>query len=369
MANEIVKWEFHLANSLDMSRIGVISQARDRQLTLIHNAPGSATFNVPVTDPLFAGIEPVKHCIIAYRNAVPIWSGLIWNMKDDLPGMSGRTAVSCVGWFEILNHRVLRANVTYPRLVDPPITITGGGIVFADPFGVVGAADYHPGGLLTIANAQHDTWIVEGTNTDTMLRAISYQFGQSIGQAIIGLTEVEAGFDFYIDPLTRVMNIKNWDEYEDVSATAQFGYNWGPNNLQDVGRELDASTMCNRDTAMGTFGGGMAEDTAAQSEYQLFEEVVNLSDVVDTNVLLAFAGGEVTLRARPRVIYTLQPFPWKRGQVPQPFVDYGLGKVVEFSAKKGTRINIQRQKVRVFGMNVSITNEGNEKLGQLQVTP
>jgi hypothetical protein len=165
------------------------------------------------------------------------------------------------------------------------------------------------------------------------------------------------------------MDIKAWDSRTDHSDTVVFGYNWGPNNIQALGRTLDASTMCNRDTALGDFGGGLAEDLVSQSNYQLFEELTTLSGVVDPNVLLAYAGGEVLLRSTPRVVYAVQPFPWKKGQIPQPFVDFDSGDIVQFSAIKPPRIAINQQKVRVFGMQVNITDEGNEKLGQLALTP
>jgi hypothetical protein len=363
-------YEFRLVESADLTDLGPIGQARDRQVTIVHNAPGSISFNVPVTDQLWQDIEPIRHGIMVYRNGLCLWSGYIWTMSDDMPGLGGKIAVTATGWFETLNHRILRQDVNYPRYDSPPLTITGGEIVFANPFGADPTDDtYWPGGLLTIANAQQDTWITEGASTDKMNRLISYQRGQNIGEAIKSLTSIEAGFDFYVNPLTRVMTISNWDEYDDISDEVIFGYNWGPNNLVDFGRELDASVLCNRDTAFGNQGGGMAEDTESQQRYQLFEEMTQLSDVVDPNVLLAFAGGEVALRSVPRTTYNLQPFPTAAGRSPAPFDDYNVGDVVAFSAVKEPRLSVEQQKVRIFGMTVGITNEGNEKLQALQITP
>lgn len=113
----------------------------------------------------------------------------------------------------------------------------------------------------------------------------------------------------------------------------------------------------------------MAEDIPSQNEYQLFEEEVQLSDVVDPNVLLAYAGGEVLIRKTPRILYSPAPFPWIEGRTPQPFVDYGLGDKVIFTAQKANRINVIGQAVRIFGMNVTITEEGNERLDALQIVP
>lgn len=360
-------WRYYLCVSETMERLGELDQARDRSLQLVDNRSGGASFSIPVNDDLFSVAEPIKHGIIAVRNSIPIWSGMIWTNDDQMP--NNRVGVSCVGWFETLNHRILRQDVSYPRYANPPLTITGGEIVFADPNGVEGTNGYHPGGLLTIANAQRDTWISEGTSTDKMERIITYPRAQSIGQAITDLSDTEAGFRFSIDPITRQMNITNWDEYEDRTDEVAFGYSWGPNNMSALGRQTDASTMCNRHTSMGKYGGGMAEDIPSQQEYQLFEEEAQLSDVVDPNVLLGYSGGEVLIRKTPRVIYSPQPFPWVEGRTPQPFVDYNVGDKVTFSAKQPPRIMVDRQAVRVFGMDLQITNEGNEKLNALQVVP
>lgn len=364
----LVDWRFDLVVSETMERLGTIGQSRQRSVTILHNRAGGVSFTVPNEDPLFMEADAIKHGIVAFRNNVPKWSGMIWNINDQLPG--NRSAVSAVGWFETLNHRIVRnQDLPYPRYASPPLIVTGGDIVFMDEHGSSGDTDYHPGGLLTIANDQRDTWISEGSNTDQMQRIVSYARGQNIGQAITDLSDTEAGFDFTINPLTRQMDIKNWNEYNDLSGEVAFGYKWGPENMATMNRQRDASTFAPRVTAMGKYGGGLAEDLEAIDEYQLFEEEIQLSDVVDPNVLLGYAGGEVVLRgAGPRTIYTLQPFPWAEGRTPQPFVDYNVGDAVEFSARKG-RVHVDKQKVRVFGVTVSITDEGNEKLGELQLTP
>lgn len=362
------RWRFELITSATMGRLGEIDQARDRQLTLAYLKPGGASFTIPANYEMFSGVEPIKHGIIAYRNDIAKWSGMIWNIDEQLGDLTGRIPVTVVGWPEILNHRVFRQDVSYPPLGVG--SITGGGVVFADPSGTPGTQGYFPGGLLTIANAQRNTWIIEGTNADKMNRVVTYANGESIGSAFNALVDVEAGFDWTLDPLSRVMDIRNWDAYPDYSSTAHFGYNRATYNVAQFGRQFDASTIVNRMTAMGKYGGGLAEDIPSQNNYQLFEEFVQLSDVVDPNVLLGFAGGEVVLRSSPRIIYSLQPFPYSPGgSVPEPFVDYDLGGKILVSAYKAPRLDLQNQAMRVFGMNFSITNEGNEKLGALAVTP
>lgn len=361
-----VEWKLYLVNSATMESLGEIKQARDKSFQLALNKSGGCDFQVPLDYGLFSSVEEIKHGVIAYRNDVPRYSGPIWNLDEQTESNSLR--VSSVGWFELLNHRILRLDVGYPSFGAG--TITAGQIVFANPSGTPGTSNYFPGGLLTIANAQRDTWITEGISSDQMNRIITYQKGQSIGGAISQLSEIEAGFDFDIDPLTRIMDIKNWNEVRDRTEAVVFGFNWGPGNIEKLGRQFDVSTMVNRYTALGKYGGGFAEDIPSQEEFQLFEEQTQLSDVVDPNVLLGYAGGEVLLRKTPRIIYSFQPFPFvPGGRVPAPFEDYDLGDLISFTAIKPPRIDIRGQVARVFGINVTVTNEGNEKITALQISP
>jgi hypothetical protein len=361
-----VRWKFFLCDSTTMELLGEIKQARGKNLQLALDKPGGCGFNVPIDYDLFKDVEEINHGIVAYRGDTPRYSGMIWNINENTDGNS--IAIQSVGWFETLNHRRLRENVGYPPFSTG--VVNAGQIIFMPAQGTVGATSYHPGGLLTIANAQRDTWIGEGVNKDVMQRIISYQKAQNIGQAISQLTEVEAGFDFTIDPLTRLMGLHNWDEVPDKTEEVVFGYNWGNKNIKSLGRQFDPSVMANRVTALGKYGGGFAEDIESQEKYQLFEEMPQLNDVVDPNVLLGYAGGEVLLRNRPRVMYSFQPFPYSGNKkVPQPFDDYDIGDKIFFTAIKPPRIDIRGQAVRVYGMNIDITDEGNEKVSALQISP
>lgn len=362
----IVQWRFMLVDSNNLEEIGEIKAARNKQVELALDKPGGVQFEVPLDYGLFNEIKEIKHGVVAYRNKVAQHSGMIWNLNEDAD--NNKLSVQTVGWFETLNHRILRENVGYPPFSTG--VVNAGQIVFMPASGTVGTTSYHPGGLLTIANGQHETWISEGTNKDKMQRIISYAKAQSIGGAINQLSEIEAGFDFWIDPLTRVMSITNWNEVSDKTDEVVFGYNWGPNNMEKLSRQFDPSNMVNRMTALGKYGGGFAEDVEAQNEYQLFEEMPQLNEVTDPNVLLAYAGGEVLLRGSPRQIFSFIPFPYSgTGREPQPFVDYGIGDKVVFTALKAPRVDIRGQAVRIYGMNISITDEGNEKLSSLQISP
>lgn len=361
-----VVWKFILIDSNTMEELGEIKSARGKQLQLALDKPGGCNFNVPIDYQLFKDVEEINHGILAYRNKEPRYSGMIWNLDESIDGNS--IAVQSVGWFETLNHRILRENVGYPPFNTG--VVNAGQIVFMPASGSVGTTGYHPGGLLTIASAQHPTWLVEGISSDVMQRIISYQKGQNIGQAIMQLSEIEAGFDFWVDPLTRALDLTSWDSVPDKTNSVVFGYNWGNKNIKQLGRQFDPSVMANRVTALGKYGGGFAEDIESQEKYQLFEEMTQLNDVVDPNVLLGYAGGEVLLRSRPRVLYSFTPMPFNGNRrVPEPFKDYDIGDMVSFTAVRPPRVDIRGQAVRVYGMNIDISDEGNEKVSALQISP
>jgi hypothetical protein len=68
-------------------------------------------------------------------------------------------------------------------------------------------------------------------------------------------------------------------------------------------------------------------------------------------------------------MFSFTPFPWTDGSsVPEPFVDYRIGDRVRLVAKHDPRIDVNTN-VRIFGINVGISEEDNEALGQLQVYP
>jgi hypothetical protein len=151
-----------------------------------------------------------------------------------------------------------------------------------------------------------------------------------------------------------------------------FGYGWGPDNVAQFQRQTDSSTLMNTiyvSGKNGTYGPGT--DAASIAAYGAFEELANLSDVADPNVLTAYGAAEIEFLRQPKVIYSITPFP--RGsapdRVPDPLVDYGLGDQVYLTAKYPPRIQISNQAVRVFGMDITIDDEGNERLGALQLSP
>jgi hypothetical protein len=369
---EKVVWKFVLADSSTMANIGEL-QATNKQFEFILNRPGSASFRMPLTRPLADEISVITTCLKIYRTTPSatnlVWSGPIWNIDDIVHEESMN--VTAVGWFEILNHRFLRYEKRYTANDK-----TAGQI----------ALD-----LLTIANNQKDgplsaanpdgngttrpTGITVGTTSDTGTKNRIYPQWQSIGQAIQEWSEIENGYDFEITPDTKTLNI-----YASAfpgtlrrdRPQAQFGFNWGPHNLLEFSRTTESAELVNSQFAVGKFGShALSQNTTSMDTYGLWENSQTLSEITDTNVLAAFANGEVAIRSTPKIVYRILPHPYDVGHshVPEPFVDYRIGDHVYITAKYPPRVSVSQQAMRVYGMSIQLQDSGSEKLTTLQVSP
>lgn len=361
-------WKFILAQTSDNVNIGEL-EVTNKQLQLVLNRPGGLSFKIPMDQSLADEILAYRTYIKAYRNGSTgpqlVWSGPVWNYQESAHENSMN--VSAVGWFELLNKR----SMFYEK-------------IYTTQFGGTIALD-----VLAIANAQRDgaltgsplngtgtlrpTGIVVGTRNDTQTRTITYQQWHNIGQIITELSDIENGYDFEITPDTRTLNIYNSafpGTLRRDRTQAQFGYQWGPNNLLSFSRSVDMSTLVNSQFATGRYGHALSQNTTSMDTYGMFTDVQNLQDVNNNTILQAFANGEVAIKSFPRVLYTLLPHPWgvMHTHVPEPFVDYRIGDHVYLSANT-PRFSVSHQAVRVYGMNISIDDNGTERLTDLQVSP
>ena len=216
---------------------------------------------------------------------------------------------------------------------------------------------------LRISSKLYDIPIHFGVIESTQSRTKTYPKYSNVGQEITSLSEMEAGFDFEIDIEDRSFNI-----YQQIgeSLNLHLGYNVGANNLKSISTTQDGSRMVNSIVAIGsTTASPPAEDEGKQSIYGKFMETVSAPNTTEQIILEAFANEEVALRADPLITYDIAPMPSGADNVPQPFDDYNIGDVIFFSAKKG-RIQIDSQAVRIFGMSVSIDDNGVETVSSIQ---
>jgi hypothetical protein len=384
------QWKIVLASSHDLSNIGELTQARSRQLSLVLNRAGSLSFTIPMDDELAAQIWPIESAVKVYRQGstgtILIWSGYVNTVDEDVS--NNHMSVNCVGWLNRLSKRVLHRDRQY--------SATDDGDIIQDLLGEANARTTGEYSALTTSATLADGYVVqwpsgsspnlptfikwngklpnEGSGGPTAYVAATRnqnytRYQTNILQAIQGLTEIENGCDIYIDPTTRALSV--YRRKRKVVGSVVFGYRWGPENVAQFNRQIDGSTVANYGLATGSSGvtGQVVDDDVSQSLYGPFEEVYSLSDVSQTNILSAYAGAEIALKATPRQLFSITPFNWTtKANVPEPFVDYNIGDQVKFVARHLPRVSVNQQ-VRVFGIALDIDEEGNEKLSQLQIYP
>ena len=373
MAN--VGWRYLLADSATLEPIDEISKAKGRTLSLSLATAGNANFSVPLTDRVGAQIVSLETSILAVQDDEVQWSGFVWTIDDQ--AQTNQRQITAVGWFEELNHRIIRPPYTDLRPVNVPSQAQD--YLNVDANVIIRA-------LVDKANAQRDdlgtlrpTHITNGTYDVSNLRTYSAIPGQKIGEEIRKFSQVEGGVDMWVDPITRKLNIY-WKQIiasssvygmgSDKRNDVVLGYNWGPQNLAEAGRQINPDRTVMRLTASSAIGSRRAEDRAAMDQTGfMFEDQVQLPEAKNVDILAAYAGAEVALRAYPFVLYGIRPFPWSGGnRVPRPLKDYKLGDIVSATAVQGA-FKMEKQPVRLHGMELSIPDDGaSEIVTALQTT-
>jgi hypothetical protein len=252
------------------------------------------------------------------------------------------------------------------------------------------AADDIAYSLLTTLNEENPSEslpVAIGTSTgaappnNNPPRNRTYKRYTNVGQAIKELSDIENGYDFEVNPATRELDL--W--HQQVGGTGiygkgeekpevRFGYMANPENLVAFSRQIDGQIVSNDTFTLGRFGAGRATDLASISSagsglgYRL-QDVVSMSDVPNLDILKANAAVETTLRAQPRQTFSFTPKPYAPGVFTlRPFIDYDLGDIVYVSAKRG-RVSVSNQAQRVFGIDISIGENGVERVTSISTSP
>lgn len=381
-------WKFILINSKDMSHIGELSQARGKKLDIVLNKPGSASFSYPMDAPYAELIQPYKVGIKAMRwnrdasaaagHAVwdTFWSGYV--LPIDESATNNSMNVSCVGWQQRLGKRMLRRQKIYNNQDDGAIVQD----LLAE-MNLTAAPDGYTVPIVAGSNPNTPTWLTwggtqpnEGAGGATAYVPATRNktmpiYANTLTQ-IDELVNIENGGDLICDPLTRAIT---WHrKYRRVKDNVVLGFKWGPHNVSDFGRNIEADAQVNYVVCTGAPGvtPQYAHNVAQQADIGLIEESLAVSDMRDVGMLLAYAGAEIIVRAGGHITYAVTPFsvkPDRQGNVPEPFVDYRPGDQVRLTAIHPPRVDIRGQAIRVFGMSITIDEQGLARLGALQVAP
>lgn len=346
----------------ELVKIGDLHQAKNRTFQLVKNRAGTANFSIRTNDDMAYAIldgvnlndirGTVNKCIRIRRNGTDLWSGQIWGIQGDLD--QGTIQISCVGWLEPLQYAMLWQTADYSNA------------------GVGTASDTIAFGLITLINAQdlaHPLKVKAGTVTGVMpVRNRYYTFGQMLGPALQELSDIEAGFDMNVDPVTRELNLSAWNLFSNRTNVI-LGYNWGPNNLKNATWQEDASKTVNK-MYVQSLGApvGPIVDVPSQDKYGNFENQTTLTGA-NQSVLAPYAEAELVIRSRPLVTWSVIPRPRTDTDegAPSLFDDFDIGDQIYFSARKDA-VKIDRQAIRVFGATVALDDNDTETVTGLQLT-
>jgi hypothetical protein len=403
-------WDWWLINSSDMSEITQLN-VHNRHLEPRLNNQGKVTGWVHLLDPDAPKIVPHQTGLRLDRDGQTVYSGAIWQANDSSSAsgtgqQSGSDKVDIVsyGWFNGLggsgsNGRLVHTGAEFQAMLAAPNgvawqTANGGAYTslgIDTAIQLAYSASQFPQtsdaaiifDLLNRANIDSPTLITPGNVYGTPYqRNLTLQRFQNVGQEILQLVNVENGVDFFVDPLTRKMHLYGQGASGSSLISNGRGIDRGqqtifsyPGNCTAFSRTADGTQTQNRLEVIGQYGVGRADDIGSQSVNGLLEVNTSLSEVVDPNILIAYAQAEVTIKSRPWTVITFTPRPVvsaddKTPGVPRPFQDYDLGDIVYVQARRG-RLQVgypNPQPVRVFGWSMDIDDDGIERVSNVMTT-
>lgn len=418
-----VQWDWMLIDSKDMSVITDLN-VHSRTLQMQLNSQNKATGWVHLMDDAVDAIVPHQTGLRIDRDGETVYTGAIWQANDTSSAsgvgqQSGddQCAITSFGWFNVLgtgsyNGRLVHTGAEFQAMVwqDYP-TDTIETANYAEWKTQNGGNDYVSVGidtatqlaysatqfptttdaaiifdLLDRANIDDTTYMSSGQLYGVAeQRNLTLQRLQWVGQQIISLVNVEAGVDFIVDPVTRQMNLYGVGASSSPLIANGYGEDRGqgclfsyPGNCTSVSRSKDGTQTQNRIEAVGQYDIGRADDYGSQAANGLLEGTNSLSEVVDPNILVAYAQAQVAVLRYPWEILTFTPRGIIRGDlttpgVPRPFDDYNLGDIVYAYVDRGKRLQIgtngsSPQATRLFGFTVNIDDNGHETVTQVITT-
>jgi hypothetical protein len=396
-------WRWYLCRASDMAQIAEL-KAYSRQLTLQLNSQGKASCWLDLLDPVTTSVVVHQTALRLDRDGVTVWSGPIWQADESSTAGTGNQSgqdtlqVTAMGWLQTLNRRLLHTGAEFAAMLAAPNGVAWqaangayAGIGTDTAIQLAYSASQNPAttdaaiifDLLARANIDSPTGITAGDVYGTaQQRNLTLQRFQGVGAQITTLCNVEAGVDLYIDPVTRKMHLFGLGASSSPSIQNGMGsarpgalltY---PGNCTSAKRTQDGTATTNRVEALGQYAVGRADDPPSQALNGLLEDQASLSEVVDPSILIAYAQVEIVVKSSPWTIISLTPrglapVDAKTPGVPRPFVDYNVGDVVYCTIRRGPRMQVgvgMPQPTRVFGMTVNISDDGVERVSNIQTT-
>lgn len=346
-------WKVELVHAADMRPFAVLDYPFSLTPTL--NRPGSFSMTIPLDEDVAYQVKKHSTGVLCTRNGVARWSGEVVGTSKNASATT--MSLTAVGWLDQLNHRFVRADEE-------------AGLIFVGQVGGVIAQ-----ALLAKVNAQLDSdGVVRPTalgfaNTyDVQVRDRSYKRSQSYGQAVQELSDVENGFDLFVDPLTRQVTTRAPDAYQDRTGVI-FAYNVQGANLDDLTENDDGTSTAQRVTTVGDNGVAVSADDGAAIDAQggfMRESWTSVSNVSEPTIIGAYANAEVVYARYGRTTYDLKVATY--ADVPRLYDGFDLGDKVYLSADAGA-LQLTKQPIRVFSVTLERDDRGNEVISQVGTSP
>lgn len=406
MSENSVNYRYWLVKTSNMGQIAdITSRFHDKQSQLMLNQGGTVSGWMHLEDPKCALVEEHKTSILYYRNGKAQWSGEIFNCEESTESL--QLKITAMGWFEILNRRDVHTGFEWKEMA---IKASGRTIfrysaekhereleeieekyeqVLAEGFYVPIATESAQqlfyadtpmaeiaNDLIIRANIDSPTLITVGSVAPTNSINLTIQQFQNVGEQITKLTAIESGFDFEIDPLTRKFNTYREEikggiagKGVDRGTGVRFTY---PGNCLNVNRKAEGTKTQNRTEAIGQYSIGKSESVSSKLENGLFEGTVSAPEVVNLNILIAYATVETLTLEKPFTVVTFNPRSVNKADsrsVPQFGEEYEIGDIVYAVVEKGPRLRIglsSPQAVRIYGLTLECDENGVEKITSIQ---
>lgn len=345
-------WTFELARSLDMVGIGELTSARPRSMTRTLNKAGSFTCSVSLDEVIAEKVLEVETCVVVSFAGEKVWSGPVWTCSETIDSGRGSLTIGCVGWLQTLDKRITRP--VWGGGGPKTWTLTDAGEIAQDMLAITND---------DAAAAGAPSYVFPGSWETTQQRTRTYQPWSVVLANFTELCEIEGGFDMEVDPTTRNLNI-----YSLIQKNNGVTFDLD-RNLQSISRQTDAGRTINYLNAYSSIGNYSVVDADSLAELGLFEEARSLSDVVNPDILQAYAAGEVFVYRRPLPILSFAPKPYSEEfpDYPRPFRDYDIGDIVVLNAHRG-RMNLDNVACRIFSYTLEFQDNGDERVTDVQVT-
>lgn len=370
-----ILWRIILCDALGAPIEDLTPYTYDRKISYRLNRPSVMTFRVPSDARLVNELAPdgkpnlmtIRRVIKGYRAEVQggqeyynlRFIGLIWQIEDSGDLDSAWTNVVVFGAFQILSKR-LCVNAAGSESAASFTNVDGGLIVST---------------MLTKLNSLSYSGIDMGTRDTTAARTADFSY-LDMASAMAQLTGAYQGFDIEMVPLDRrdghlqTLNIKG--RKGAYRPNAIFAWGLPPHNVNTINRLNDAEQYANSVLLLGApppVDGALpitsSQTAASPAEARVFRIMESYPDITNTAYLTALAQEELTFRqlAREMISFTPQP-----GRAPEPFTDYDTGDTVPIYVGSRLRGGFQGV-VRIYGFDLELTNESEERVTALLLSP